>query len=734
MVLVLGMPDDGNPVAEMFERFFDGESTSERVRAAEPGGFDRKLWGQLVELGVPMMRVPENAGGGGMSLFDACVMIEHAGRRLAPAPLAETVCAALVLGQIASDEAKTWLEKIGSGQAIVTLALQEGAGRQIVAGGEVADAILWFDGEQIALARPQAPEPFANLGGQALAWVDLGSANTAPLVSGGEARKIWQSAVEEWKLLTATALLGLSSAALAKASEYAVERVAFGVPIGTYQAIAHPLANDIIDVDGGLLFIRRILRALASKEADAGAMIAQALWWSASVATRSVAHALHAFGGYGLTNEYDLQLYHRRAKAWVLIAGDPQQQLTAAGRRLFLGESTAVPDPGKMEEEESAPAHVAALVEETRQFFDRTLTPELRAKSHHSFEGHDWSVHRALAKERLLYPEWPEEWGGRDADAESVRACLAVWEEFGWTTMPRGVTTMIGRMIMMFGSDELKQEVLPRFAAGDATISLGYTEPSNGSDVFAAKTRAERDGDGWVINGQKMFTSGSEHASHVFLLTRTDKDAPKHKGLTMFLVPLDSPGVEIQPVYTFMDERTNATFYADVRVPDRYRVGEINGGVRVMSAALVLEQGGLSYYRNLRRMVTAVADWARDKRRDGRPLIEDADVLRRLARTATHAAIGACLSERVNRVSGGGLPDLAYGPANKVFNTETFISDSADLLDLAAPESLARGRTGLGLVEEGYRHSTATSIYGGTSEVLRSMVAERRLCLPRSRA
>lgn len=730
--MILGMPGEMTPVAEMFERLFESESTSERVRAAEPVGFDAALWQTLVELEIPVMRVAEKAGGGGMSLLDACVMMEQAGRRLASVPLAEAVCSARLLGEIESDAARKWLARVASGDALVTLALAGGEQGQIVPGGAVADAILVFDGTELTLLEPQTVEPLPNLGGHALARIDT-TAGKATVLASNCASSLWAATIEEWKLLTAAALFGLSREAIGKAAEYASERVAFGAVIGTYQGISHPLANDIIDVDGGALFIRRVVRAIADREPGAAAMISQVYWWATSVATRSVAHALHTFGGYGLTNEYDMQLYHRRAKAWPLAGGDPRRELLIAGKRQFGSEDVAIPDAGAMDDEEAIPTHVVALADETRRFFERTLTPELRAKSHFSFDGHDWGVHRALAKERLLYPEWPEEWGGRGADGASVRAALAVWEEFGWTTMPRGVTSMIGSMIMMFGNDQLKAEVLPRMASGEINASLGYTEPSNGSDVFAARTRAERDGDDWIINGQKMFTSGSEHSSYVFLLTRTNKDVPKHKGLTMFLVPLDDPGVEIHPVHTFIDERTNATFYSDVRIPDHYRVGEVNGGIKVMAAALTLEQGGSSYFRNQRRMVDSVVEWAKGRNRDGLPLMEDPDVLSRLARTSTHANIGECLAKRVNQLAGSNGPDLAYGPANKVFITETFISDSADLLDLAAPDSLARSREGLGLVEEGYRHATGTSIYAGTSEVLRSMVAERRLGMPRSR-
>ncbi len=230
-----------------------------------------------------------------------------------------------------------------------------------------------------------------------------------------------------------------------------------------------------------------------------------------------------------------------------------------------------------------------------------------------------------------------------------------------------------------------------------------------------------------------MFTSGANLASYVFLIARTDPDAPKHRGVTMFLVPLDDPGVEIQPVYTFMDERTNATFYADVRIPDRYRIGEVNGGVRVLSAALSQEQSGGSYHRNIRDMAVAVEEWLRGRAQGGSSRLEGTGTLARLAEAYTRANISEGLGHRVLGTRLAGNADLAFGPAAKIFGTESFITVSSDLIDLTAPDSLRRGKAGLGLVEMGYRHSSATTIYGGTSEVLRSMVAERRLGLPRSR-
>ena len=733
----LGLTDDSRALKEMFERLFASESAPARVRAAEPVGFDAALWAQLVELEAPFLRLSTEAGGSGMGLFDTCVMMEEAGRRLAPAPLAESIVALRVLGELGGEQAGEWIDRVRDGKTVLTIALQPSVPGlvQLVPGGAAAHGVLTFDGQNVAIEIPKAPlDAPATLGGAAIGLFTPGEGERHVIASNADAAQIWAAAIEEWKILTAAALIGLAQESLTMAAAYAKERIAFGQPIGANQGIAHPLANDVIDADGARLLLWWTLRAIADKHPDAAANISQLFWWASRTATNCVAHALHTFGGYGLTNEYDIQLYHRRAKAWALMLGDPEHELVRAGRRQFLGEAAALPNPGDVEIDFHPPSGGEALAAEVRAIFDKVLDPKKHILHDHSFESHAWDVHRALGEAGLLFPDWPKEWGGRGADADAVRASRRVWGEVGYGPPAAGVTSMVGHAVLDFGSSALKEEVLRRFSSGDATASLGYTEPSGGSDVFAAKTRAVRDGDDWVINGQKMFTSGADFASYVFLLARTDPDAPKHKGLTMFLVPLDAPGVEIHPVFTFMDERTNATFYADVRISDRYRIGDVNGGLKVMSAALTQEQSGGGYHRNLREMAGAVADWARTVERDGRALIDDPSTLARLARVHTHANIAEAVEARVLATRLAGEPDLAYGPAAKVFCTETFISDAADLLDLAAPHSLIRGKKGLGLVEMGYRHSTATTVYGGTSEVLRSMVAERRLGLPRSRA
>ncbi|GLR67177.1 hypothetical protein GCM10010909_18580 [Acidocella aquatica] len=735
--MLLSLPNDSQPIKEMFERFFAAESTPARVRAAEPIGFDRALWRDLVDLDAPFMRLPASAGGSDMSLFDACLMMGEAGRRLAAAPLAETMVALRILGQIGGATALEWIEKVRAGETVLTLALQPvcDGKTQLVPGGAVAQGVLVLDGNQLAIEIPENPLVVpSTLGGAALGLFTPGSGKRQVIASNEDVARIWAAGIEEWKLLTAAALTGLSREAIKMAAAYASERIAFGQPIGANQAIAHPLAVDIIDADGAALLLWRCLRAIADGQTDAGAMISMLFWWTSRNATNSVAHAIHTFGGYGLTNEYDIQLYHRRAKSWPLAYGDPEMELVRGGRRLFLGETASLPDVGTLEISFEEPDAGRELANETRALFDSILDPEKHQIGEQNFEAHDWDIHRAFGKARLLFPDWPEKWGGRSADADSTRASGNVWQEVGFVGLARGVTGMAGYLVQRFGQPALQEEVLLRFAQGEAVSCLGFTEPSGGSDVFAAKTRAVRDGDDWVINGQKMFTSGAELSDYVLLLARTDLDVPKHKGLTLFLVPLKVPGVEIHPVHTFMDERTNATFYADVRISDRYRLGDVNAGVKLMSAALSMEQGGSFYHYQMREMVEAVEAWAHEEKRDGKPFIEQPSALSRLTRVSTAAYVTECLNARALWTRLSGATDYSYGPATKIFATQAFIDYAADLLDLSAPGSLQRGKTGLGVVEKGYRHSTATSIYGGTSEVLRSMVAERRLGLPRSRA
>jgi alkylation response protein AidB-like acyl-CoA dehydrogenase len=727
-----------------FAELFATESSCERVRAAEPLGHDPALWKTLIETEVVGIRVPEALGGSGASLLEAALVAEQAGRHLASAPLVEAIVASHLLSGLEAPVTRDWLARSLSGSSLVSFALFAGGESQLVPGGAVADAIVGLDGDELVLVEKDSDtSPASNLGSSPLArWSLADGAGRSVLASGDDAVRAWSAAREEWKILMAAALSGLAHRALELAAEYASERIQFDRLIGTFQGVAHPLADAVAGVEGGQVLVWRAIWAVAKGRKDAAEFVSMAFAWAVEAATPAVARSLHTLGGYGLAMEYDVQLYFRRAKAWALVAGDPRDELQrVAERRWGRSGDIELPDAGEIGIEFGLGEHAEAFRLTARRFFEENLTEELRAVARYDWDGHHPGFHRQLADAGLAFASWPEKYGGQGRDPYEMTALGEEFNRAGWTTHPIGTTRIIGETLLRFGSEEFKQDVISKICAGDAVVSMGYSEPSSGSDVAAAQTRAVRDGDDWVINGQKMFTSGANKAQYVFLLTRTDPDAAKHRGLTMFLVPLNSPGIEVQAIHTIGDERTNATYYSDVRVPDSCRVGEVNGGWAVLAYALELEHGGGglgAFYDEHLEVVEKTAEWARTAIRDGRPAIEDPRVRERLAYALIRAEVAHSLGLRSLWSSVEGVATHAEGPMTKLFGAETFIQDSANLLDLAAPDSILdaseSGAAGGGAAELAYRLSMGTSVYAGTSEIMRSIIAQVALGMPRSRS
>ena len=249
--------------------------------------------------------------------------------------------------------------------------------------------------------------------------------------------------------------------------------------------------------------------------------------------------------------------------------------------------------------------------------------------------GFDEPLHLAMGERGWVAPTWPASEGG--AGLDSLRAAI-VAREFTRSGAPpilAGTTLLPASAIRAHGSEQLQREVLPGIANGTIRVCLGYTEPDAGSDLAAVRTRAVRDGDEWIVNGQKMFTTGAQFCQYSFCLTRTNPDVAKHKGLTVFLVPLDLPGIEIRGIGTVGGERTNFVHYDDVRVPDHFRLGAVDAGWTVVSEPLAHEHGlgrddelaiepPGSYVNTTRRLLAAVVDELRGAVDDaGRPRLED---------------------------------------------------------------------------------------------------------------
>ena len=728
----LSLSEDQTILADEFRKFLASESSMERVRKAEDdnGGFDRELWQSLGEMGALAMRLP---GEDGFGLFEAGLVAFEAGRQLASGPLVEAILAVRLLAQLGGPD--DLIAQASTGEKVLTLALHDAAdGEQIVSGGAVADGIVVLSGDDVRLVQAAQSDAPANLGGQPLAPIDIPGKGDI-IGSGAEAKAAFLAALDEWKILTAAWMTGAGLRALELAGEYSKERDQFGRAIATFQAVAHPLADMAAEMTGADMAWRWAITEIAGSGEKAAAAAPMAFWYAAQASSQAVYRAQHTFGGYGLALEYDIQLYVRRARAAAAVLGDPRQQLVVAGRRLWLGEAAHLPETGEPGIAFGYGEKAEAFAAETKAFFDRELTDEYRANAHFSYDGHDWDLNKKMGEAGLLFPSWPSEFGGRDLDDFATAAALQVWEDEGVTSHSQYVSNLVGHSLIHFGSDEVKRDIVPRIAKGEIISCLGFSEPHSGSDVFAAKTRARQVDDGsgdWIVDGQKMWTSGANLAHHAFLLARTDPEVPKHKGMTVFLVPLDDPGVEIHPVHTFQDERTNATFYENVRIPDSYRIGPVNGGLQVMGFALMIEQGGGGFVGPHRHAVESAVEWAREASRDGGKAIESPRVLERIAAAATRNMVSYLLYWRALWLKTQG-DDRAAGPMSKLYGSESLLKDAVDLFELAAPDTLLRGKHGAKRLEHEMRHASVTTVYGGTSEVHRSQVAEAFFGLPKSR-
>jgi alkylation response protein AidB-like acyl-CoA dehydrogenase len=376
-----------------------------------------------------------------------------------------------------------------------------------------------------------------------------------------------------------------------------------------------------------------------------------------------------------------------------------------------------------------------ALRMEVRSFLEEMLTPEVEESLYRSGVSHDDGFTAALAARGWLAPDWPVSLGGQERDAIEV---LALQEELQRADAPiyaAGTNNMIAKTLARMGTEELKAEILPRALGGQIVIALGFSEPEAGSDVAAAACRAVPDGDRWRITGQKMFTTNGHICDFVLLLARTNTEVPKHKGLTMFLVPMPDDNVEVQAVYTLSGERTNITFYNDVEVHDRYRIGEIDGGWQVLTSTLQ-DEHSFGYAGHTERLLDLAERWAAETLdSDGVPKLQDREVRRRLARVATEIEVSLLLQRRAAWMADVGMVPEAEGPMAKLFSTESLERAGEDLNELVGPDALRSyfeptAPQG-GRMEHIRRFALGTTIYAGTSEVQRNIIAQRGLGLPR---
>ena len=381
-----------------------------------------------------------------------------------------------------------------------------------------------------------------------------------------------------------------------------------------------------------------------------------------------------------------------------------------------------------------------ALRREFRTYLASLMDPEERAQLRHNRESGEIyrAVIRRMGHAGWLTPGWPVEYGGRALDPLAQKILL---EELWLAEAPFPFVTVntIGPALIRRGTEQQKRDFLPRIARGEIIFAIGYTEPTAGSDLASLRTRAERDGEHYVINGQKIFTSGAEGADYVWLAARTDPNAPQHKGITIFVMDTRLPGFSVTPIYTVGGGRTNVTFYENVRVPASMIVGELNGGWRLITEQLNHERVGLAALAyGAMGCFDRTVEWARaTSAPEGGRVIDRSWAQLALAEAYALLQANTVLGNRVAwEISQGSVrADLAS--ACKIFSTESYIKVLQLLLDVVGSAGIVKdGSPGAVLqarLETEWQRCQINTFGGGATEVLRDMVAQMGLGLPRGR-
>ena len=383
---------------------------------------------------------------------------------------------------------------------------------------------------------------------------------------------------------------------------------------------------------------------------------------------------------------------------------------------------------------------IQSLREELRSYFATLLTDEVRAGLKQEGEAggpvHS-AVQRQMGQDGWLGIGWPVEYGGQ---GRGPAAQFVFYDEAYRADAPIPMITMttVGPTLMSHGSQEQKDYFLPKILAGELVVSIGYTEPEAGTDLASLTTRAVRDGDEYVINGSKVFTSGGDGADWIWLAARTDPDAPKHKGISLILVPTTDPGFSATPIHTVGGFSTTATYYDNIRVPVSNVVGKENEGWKLITTQLNHERVGLAAFSGIcEAQLDEVREWLKDQvTADGTPLGDEPWVRSLLATSTARLRAMRLMNWKLVETTAQGSLDPGSASAAKVFATETVIDVYRSLLEIVggtatrisdAPWNFDTGR--LALMNLGAQINT---FGGGVAEIQREIVAWTTLGMARS--
>jgi len=714
------------------------------ARGREPEAIAR-VWSGLAEQGLAGLGSEPAEGG----LRELALAMEEIGRAACPAPLFGAGLVNLALaGNDAPQPAKDLLAPLHGGSTRVCWSFGEldpsaGAAQLSWSGDRLSGTLRFVDGaaaathlvvtrgggrpglDIVALGGHDGSRVFATRALGANGWAEILLANVPAVFVPLENRAL-ADVLRVARLALLARAHGGARRAFEMAVDYAKERKQFGQPIGRFQAIQHKLADNLIALEGVRTTLEHAAEAFDLGLPDWRYFAAAAVAFGGPALRQASLQTQHAFGAIGYAEEHEAPRHFRRAHLDTVALGG-----AAAARRDLAAHLLDDPD-GTLPEYDLGPAGNAFRAE-VRAWLEQHWSGERKAaydrKDFHERE-FDPSFARDLGKTGWLGLGWPREFGGQ---ARTPLEQIAFLEMMERAEAPRIGAAVQANALMMFGSAEQQRGFLPEILRGEAMHGMGYSEPEAGSDLASLRTRAIREGDEWVITGQKIWTT-TYWGKYMFLAARTDREAKPHAGISMFVVPMDSPGISIKPATTMYDGSFANIFYDGVRVPVDALIGPLHGGWKVLTDALANERGTVGGGIVL-KVAHAFELLCRDVRAAGPALRDDALVRDRIATLAAEIEVGRRLMIHCAELATSGTTPPETGAISKVFSGELMERFGEAALEIFGPRAaLSQGAAGAlrhGRYEQGLRHSLMWVISIGTNEIQRSLIAQRGLGLPR---
>jgi alkylation response protein AidB-like acyl-CoA dehydrogenase len=733
-------------------------------RENHPNRHDDETWREMADLGWLGLCLPQELGGAEGGASDLEVLCEELGRVLLPPPfIAVTVAAVAAMEHDHSAYARKLLSEIAAGRRRPVLVVTDEAGRwqpgqgvelrgeritgkrSFVEGAALADLLLVpardTDGTlRISAVDPGDPgvtiTPLPSMAGAPWAAVAFHRARARCLEIRGAALEVaLEVALDRAAVMHAAWCAGGARRLLEMTVDYVSQRRQFGVPLGSFQAVQHGLADCAIAAVECETMARRAARALQEGSPDAGRFSALA-FVQGTTGFVKVARRCHQYwGGIGVSLEMHVHHFSRRAKCAEQAWGGVDFHLERIARELkslpLVRDRYLVPKPEAPAPASYTPAPtLEEFREQVREFLEREIDLDAARQD---LNPQRETPEKARFLERLgeigwLGVAWPREFGGHGL-VETYQVVLQ--DELEYAHMPTASIdiAMLGRTLMRHGSHALKKEFLPRIMKGQISLAIGYSEPEAGSDLANLSLRARRNGDEYVINGQKMWTSGAHYCDYIWLACRTDPVAPRHDGISLILIDNHLPGMLVQEIETMGDDRTNMVYFDDVRVPASRLVGEENRGWQYVLEALDFDRlqcQGVSY---LLRDLDELIAWARsDPQR-----WSDPNLRRLVARHAVRVeGARSHFIDGMEVLARGDVPRME-GSMLKIVTTEERQNLADDVLDYLGPRGVLRDTPEApiqGRFERNWRAEIKGTITTGTNEVQRNILAKRYLRLP----